>query len=368
MRTRCSARPPAARPAATAAATRLRVPSVRMRSLPAACSSILRGSRFGGRSVSSCRTTSGCAASIAARTPSASNTSQTTGVAPASRSASARASLRVIAVTCGRRDEQCGSSRRPITPVAPARNTLTPAACPAHAVAHGAPRLDSPRGRPPASGRRTPPVSNSRLDEVERPCQPGSVPPMSNRWLTVCSALWTNAAKSMGTRHDGRPTAASRAMPTPAWNVAMSRRKWWSAGPKSERWCRRTSPGRSQATRRSRAGSGRGSPRAMPHVALGQTRSRQHRAPSAVVRDAAFSRIGRSRHCDRCHTWAACRGRAQACVTHAATSGSYRTRAAPRSRCASAPAPTRRSRAIRGCRWWSAPDTSRARPEHEEES
>ena len=60
---------------------------------------------------------------MAARTPSASNTSQTTGSAPAASSCVARSTERVIAVTSCPAFNSCGTSWLPITPVAPARKT-----------------------------------------------------------------------------------------------------------------------------------------------------------------------------------------------------------------------------------------------------
>jgi hypothetical protein len=60
---------------------------------------------------------------MAARTPWASNTSQTTGSAPTASSCAARSTERVIAVTSCRAFTSCGTSGLPITPVAPAKNT-----------------------------------------------------------------------------------------------------------------------------------------------------------------------------------------------------------------------------------------------------
>ena len=76
-------------------------------------------------------------------------------------------------------------------------------------------------------------VSNTRREEVEGPCQPGSVPPMSNRWLIVWRAYWSvTAAKSTGDPPGGASGGdSSSATPMPAWNVPRSRRKWWSTGP-----------------------------------------------------------------------------------------------------------------------------------------
>src|SRR5687768_18367967 len=66
---------------------------------------------------------SGAASVIAARTASASNTSQTTGSAPNASSCAARSTERVIAVTSCPAFNSCGTSGLPMTPVAPARNT-----------------------------------------------------------------------------------------------------------------------------------------------------------------------------------------------------------------------------------------------------
>src|SRR5215217_575950 len=60
---------------------------------------------------------------MAARTPWASNTSQTTGSAPTASSCAARSTERVMAVTSCPAFNSCGTSRVPITPVAPATNT-----------------------------------------------------------------------------------------------------------------------------------------------------------------------------------------------------------------------------------------------------
>jgi hypothetical protein len=68
-------------------------------------------------------TASGEASAMAARTPSASNTSQTTGSAPTASSCAARSTERVIAVTSYPAFNSCGTRGVPITPVAPARNT-----------------------------------------------------------------------------------------------------------------------------------------------------------------------------------------------------------------------------------------------------
>ena len=71
-------------------------------------------------------TASGEASAMAARTPSASNTSHTTGSAPTASSCAARSTERVIAVTSCPASNSCGTSGLPITPVAPARKTRMP--------------------------------------------------------------------------------------------------------------------------------------------------------------------------------------------------------------------------------------------------
>src|SRR6185312_473562 len=100
-------------PAASAASTRLRVPVTRISELA------WRFPPF--RSVSWCITTSGAASATARRTPSASNTSPRTALAPRLRSQSASASRRTNPVTECPRSRSNGTTRRPMTPVAPAR-------------------------------------------------------------------------------------------------------------------------------------------------------------------------------------------------------------------------------------------------------
>jgi hypothetical protein len=73
-------------PAACAASTRLRVPSLRRRSLAANSLAILRGLMRAGIEVSWWITASGRAALTAARTAAASKASARTGSAPAARS------------------------------------------------------------------------------------------------------------------------------------------------------------------------------------------------------------------------------------------------------------------------------------------
>ena len=102
-------------PAASAASTRLRVPVTRISELA------WRFPPF--RSVSWCITTSGAASATARRTPSASNTSPRTALAPRLRSQSASASRRTNPVTECPRSRSNGTTRRPMTPVAPARKT-----------------------------------------------------------------------------------------------------------------------------------------------------------------------------------------------------------------------------------------------------
>ena len=105
------------------------------------------------RSVSWCITTSGAASATARRTPSASNTSPTTALAPRLRSQSASADRRTRPVTECPRPTSSGTTRRPITPVAPARkiritNSEQPAAAPAGPAAAPAPRRPRTRASP----------------------------------------------------------------------------------------------------------------------------------------------------------------------------------------------------------------------------
>ena len=109
-------------PVASAASTRTRVPSVRTRLFASNTLGSAQSIR-GGSEVSWWITASGEASAMAARTPSASNTSQTTGSAPTASSCAARRTERVIAVTSCPASSSCGTSGVPITPVAPARNT-----------------------------------------------------------------------------------------------------------------------------------------------------------------------------------------------------------------------------------------------------
>jgi hypothetical protein len=75
-------------------------------------------------SVSWLTTTSGRAAATTSATRPASKTSQTTPSAPAFRTASARSSNRVIAVTSCPAARRRSTSGRPIAPVPPATKTL----------------------------------------------------------------------------------------------------------------------------------------------------------------------------------------------------------------------------------------------------
>ena len=109
-------------PAASAAARRLRVPSRRIREFAVAISGIRAGSS--GRSVSSWTTASVPNPTTASRSASASNTSQTTGSAPRARNASFFPGERVIPATSWPLATSSGTSRTPITPLAPARKIL----------------------------------------------------------------------------------------------------------------------------------------------------------------------------------------------------------------------------------------------------
>jgi hypothetical protein len=111
-------------PATRAAATRFRVPSVRMRSLPASSVSALRGFIAAGRSVSWWMTTSGRAAPTASASRSASKTSVTAASAPIASIAGAFSADLVIAVTPWPLATSIGTSRLPITPVPPATKIL----------------------------------------------------------------------------------------------------------------------------------------------------------------------------------------------------------------------------------------------------
>ena len=292
-------------PAATAAATRLRVPSVRMRSLPAACSSILRGSSAGGRSVSSCTTTSGCAPlhrrRAALRVEHVAHHGHRARLAQRRRAVlAARHRRHVVAAPPAAGAAGGGRSR----PVAPARKTLTrapavtsaPAGCGLPAAARGC--------RTPASGRRTRRSAAQARRSWPGPASPGSVPPMSNRWLTVWSALPTNAANRIGTRHAGRPAAASSAMPDSGLERAEVAQEVVVGAGRTARSRPRTSPGRSPARRRSRAASARGSgaPAASsPSVRRGPGNIAPL-LPSISEPRRDCRRCGRGRQCDRCHT------------------------------------------------------------------
>ena len=70
-----------------------------------------------------CTTAYGWAAATAASTAPASNPSMTTGSAPSPANPASPARLVVVAVTRWPRATNCGTSRRPTTPVPPATNT-----------------------------------------------------------------------------------------------------------------------------------------------------------------------------------------------------------------------------------------------------
>src|SRR5919197_1953496 len=99
-------------PAAFAASTRLRVPSMRRRVFAARSSAL--------RSVSSCMIASGASAATASAKAAASYASTTPGRAPAAATCSARSGRRVVPHTSWPAWTSRGSSWRPITPVAPA--------------------------------------------------------------------------------------------------------------------------------------------------------------------------------------------------------------------------------------------------------
>src|SRR5690348_6630899 len=107
--------------AAAAAASRFRVPSRRIRSFADryVCSCV----RSSGRSVSSLTITSGPKSPTAARSAFRSKTSQTTGSAPSRLSASTFSGERVRPATSWPAATRRGTSRTPITPLAPATNT-----------------------------------------------------------------------------------------------------------------------------------------------------------------------------------------------------------------------------------------------------
>ena len=113
-------------PAASAASTRLRVPSCRMRSLPRELLGRLARvevRRQVGELVHDHLGRAPRHRALAA--PSASNTSQIAGVAPISRIASARSSASASSpVTSCPRSTSIGTSRRPITPLAPGDEDL----------------------------------------------------------------------------------------------------------------------------------------------------------------------------------------------------------------------------------------------------
>ena len=168
------------------------------------------------------------ATSIAARTPRRRTRRTRPASAPASRSASR-------ALVAARHAGHLVSRPRPASGAAGGRSRRSPR-----------------RGRPssglPLQSRgllhqvEDAAVSSRRLMKLTGPCQPGSVSPMSNRWLIVWSALCASAANSTGTRHAGRPTARAARLPG---QPGTSRCRAGSGGrpDRSRRACRRTSPG-----------------------------------------------------------------------------------------------------------------------------
>ena len=150
-------------PAALAAATRFRVPSRRMRLVPVSCCLYLRGSSRGGRSVSSWITAAGFASATAPATASPSSTSQMTAVAPSCRKPSARrpACHADDLVTVA---NSIPTSVRPITPHAPARNTLMVRTIPRgrlRTCRSGGARGSAPRGRRHVAREHLPAVAES---------------------------------------------------------------------------------------------------------------------------------------------------------------------------------------------------------------
>jgi hypothetical protein len=112
--------------AATAASRRLRVPSRRIRLFAAPkASSCLRSS---GRSVSSLTKASGANSTTASHSADRSKTSQTIGSAPSWRNGSPFSGERVIPATSWPAQTSSGTSRTPITPLAPATKTRITAA------------------------------------------------------------------------------------------------------------------------------------------------------------------------------------------------------------------------------------------------
>ncbi len=140
----------AATPAPRAAPTRIREPSLRRRSLRSKSRSILRGSIRFGSAVSWLTTASGRAWATASATALASSASAIARLGARPR-APARRSPRcgTSRVTSWPAASSAGTSRRPITPVAPARKTLTGDREPGRAVG----RL---RSAPSAARRRRP--------------------------------------------------------------------------------------------------------------------------------------------------------------------------------------------------------------------
>ena len=112
-------------PAAFAAATRLRVPSMRMRALRGYWAASCVSSNTRGKSVSWCMTMSGRAATTARFNPSASYTSATADVTPTALRSRAASTERVMPVTSWPAARKSGVNRRPMAPLAPARNSLT---------------------------------------------------------------------------------------------------------------------------------------------------------------------------------------------------------------------------------------------------
>ncbi len=111
-------------PTAVAAASRLSVPSVRSRFVPANASSRLRRLPRSDSAVAWWTTTSGPASDTAFPTATASRTSSTRGSAPRARRSSTLPGDRVVPTTWWPLARSSGTSRLPITPVAPATKIL----------------------------------------------------------------------------------------------------------------------------------------------------------------------------------------------------------------------------------------------------
>src|SRR4051812_29959668 len=110
-------------PAARAASSRFSVPFVRSSFVLANVRSKRRRSAPPERAVIWCTIASGRARATASPTAAASRPSTTTGLAPSSRRRSTFFALVVVAVTSCPAATSCGTSRRPMAPVAPAMKT-----------------------------------------------------------------------------------------------------------------------------------------------------------------------------------------------------------------------------------------------------